>query len=301
MNGNLFSKLYKKRFEQMAANRTNSEIYKSRSATNMESQTYDWVRHGMLIPFAHTRFYTYSLFSVLVKISAEVTSPFPDRPFDGLFTITSEFSPMASPSFEPGRPTEQEVLLSRLLEKTLRRSSAVDTESLCLIAAQKVWSVRADVHILSYDGNLIDTSCIAVIAALQHFRKCDTSIEGEVVTVYTLAEREPVQLSLLHLPFCVTFSFYTAAESVTLLDTTLLEEQLRDGSMTVSMNRHGEICQIAKLGGVPVEAVTLLHCINIAAVKVKELDRIVAKRLAEDAKKRNKGGLIAELSADNAR
>jgi exosome complex component RRP45 len=239
---------------------------------------------------------------VLVNISAEVTKPFPDRQFDGIFTIATELSPMASPAFEPGRPTEQEVLLSRLLEKTLRRSSALDTESLCLIAGQKVWSIRADVHVISYDGNLIDASCVAVIAALQNFRKPDTSIEGEVLTVFTLAEREPVPLSLLHLPFCVTFSFFTGKDKdIILLDATLLEEQLREGSATISMNRHGEICQISKLGGVAVDALIVLQCASIASVKVKELSAIVTKKLEEDFKRKDKGGLMAQLSAENAR
>ena len=40
---------------------------------------------------------------VLARISAEVTQPFPDRKFDGIFTITTELSPMASPAFEVGR------------------------------------------------------------------------------------------------------------------------------------------------------------------------------------------------------
>lgn len=209
---------------------------------------------------------------------------------------------MASPAFEIGRPTETEVLLSRLLEKTLRRSSAIDTESLCLIAAQKVWSIRADVHVLSSDGNLIDASCIAVIAALQHFRKPYVSVEGEVVTVYTLAEREPVPLSLLHFPFCVTFSFYTGVtQEIVLLDATLQEEQLRESSITISLNRHGELCQIAKLGGRAVDAVLLLQCTNSALDRVKELSAFVAKALEEDAKKRYKGGLMAELSAENER
>ncbi|KAA8564001.1 hypothetical protein EYC84_011999 [Monilinia fructicola] len=186
---------------------------------------------------------------VLVNITAEVTSPFPDRLFDGIFTITTELSPMASPAFETNRPTEQE----------------------------KCWSVRADVHILSHDGNLIDASCIAIIAALQHFRKPDTSTEGETVTVYTLAEREPVPLSLLHFPLCVTFSFYGK-----------------------SMNRHGEVCQIAKLGGIAVDALELLQCSNIALEKVKDMTAYITKRLQEDLKKRDKGGLMAELRADNS-
>ena len=40
---------------------------------------------------------------VLVRISAEVGQPFPDRKFDGIFTITTELSPIASPAFEVGR------------------------------------------------------------------------------------------------------------------------------------------------------------------------------------------------------
>lgn len=209
---------------------------------------------------------------------------------------------MSSPAFDVGRPSETEILLSRLLEKTIRRSSALDTESLCLIAAQKVWSVRADVHILSYDGSLIDTSCIAVITALQHFRRPDVSIEGEAVTVYTLSEREPVSLSLLHFPVCVTFSFYPGGgREVVLLDPTLQEEHLREGSITMSLNSHGEICQIAKLGGLPIDAVILLQCANLALVKIKDISAVINKRLKEDYKRRGTGGLAAELSAENAR
>ncbi|KAF4627354.1 hypothetical protein G7Y89_g10805 [Cudoniella acicularis] len=239
-------------------------------------------------------------------VTAEVTTPFPDRPFDGLFTIATELSPMSSPHFSTSQPSQTEILLSRLLEKTIRRSGALDTESLCLIANSKVWSIRADVHVLSHDGNLVDAACICVIAALQHFRKPDTSTEGENVTVYTLREREPVPLSLLHFPYCVTFSFYKGAageegEVAMLVDATMLEEQLRDGSLTVGMNRHGEVCQIAKLGGSPVDAVALLGCVQVALVKVKDISAFVSNRLEEDAKKRDKGGMMAELSAENDR
>ena len=227
--------------------------------------------------------------------------PYPDRPSDGVFNIVTELSPMASPAFEVNRPTETEVLLSRLLEKTVRRSGALDTESLCLVAGQKCWSVRVDVHVLSHDGNLVDSSCLAVVAALRHFRKPDTSNEGETLTVYTPAEREPVPLSWLHSPLCVTFSFFGDEGEISVLDANLLEEQIRVGSCTISLNRHGEICQIAKLGGTPVEAVALLQCTSIALSKVKEISSVLDRRLAEDAKRRDQGGLIAELSAENER
>jgi exosome complex component RRP45 len=207
---------------------------------------------------------------------------------------------MASPAFEVNRPTETEVLLSRLLEKTVRRSNALDTESLCLVAGQKCWSVRVDLHVLSHDGNLIDISCLAVVAALRHFRKPDTAMEGETLTIYTPAEREPVPLSWLHTPLCITFNYYGEEGEIVLLDATLLEEQLRVSSCTISLNRHGEICQVSKLGGTPVEATMLLQCASVALTKSKELSLFLDQKLADDSKRRDKGGLIAELlSAEN--
>ncbi|KZF21499.1 exosome complex endonuclease 2/ribosomal RNA processing protein-like protein [Xylona heveae TC161] len=238
---------------------------------------------------------------VIARISAEVTTPFPDRKFDGVFTIVTELSPLASPAFEVGRQTEQEVILSRILEKAIRRSNALDTEALCLIAGQAVWSIRADVHVVDHDGGLVDASCIAVMAALKHFRRPDATVSGEGhLTVFTMAERVPVPLSLMHDPLCVSFSFYHGGE-VSLVDATLQEEQLREGELIISMNRHGEVCQLAKLGGVPVDALTLLSCTNTALVKVKDLTALINKKLDEDAKRRNLGGLMTELSAENER
>jgi exosome complex component RRP45 len=198
------------------------------------------------------------------------------------------------------RQTEQEVILSRILEKAIRRSNAIDTESLCIVAGAKCWAVRADVHVLDFDGGLIDASCIAIMAALQHFRRPDVSIDGEAVTIYTLAERVPVPLSIMHHPICVTFSFYHAGQ-VVLIDASLREEQTREAEMVITMNRHGEVCQIAKLGGVPVDAMLLLNCASVALTKVKEIIDLISRTLQADATRRDVGGLIAELSAENER
>lgn len=238
--------------------------------------------------------------------------PYPDRPFDGIFQLATELSPMASPHFAPSQPTETEILVSRLLEKTIRRSGALDIESLCLVAGSKVWSVRADVHVLSHDGNLVDAACVATVAALRHFRKPDATVEGGELTVFTPAEREPVPLGWLHSPFCVSFGFYdgnvgggeeeqSEAADIVLLDPDWREEQMRTSSCTISLNKHGEVCQIAKLGGEAVEATTMLKCTAAAAQKVKQLTELVEGRLAEDARRRDKGGLLAELSAENDR
>ena len=86
-----------------------------------------------------------------------------------------------------------------------------------------------------------------------------------------------------------------------LQDATLLEEQVREGEVVVGMNRFGEVCQVAKFGGTPFDALGLLTCTNAALERVKGVDKLVKERLADDEKKRDAGGLMAELSAENER
>jgi exosome complex component RRP45 len=200
----------------------------------------------------------------------------------------------------PYRPTDAEVILSRILEKAIRRSNALDTESLCIIAGLKCFALRADVHIIDHDGGLIDASCVAVMAALQHFRRPDVLVEGEKATVLSVRERDPIPLSILHQPLCVTFSYFAEGE-IFLVDANLAEEQVRQGEVIITMNRHGEVCQIAKYGGATVNPLVMLQCTNIALRKVTEMSKFIQKRLDEDEKQRDAGGLMAELSAENAR
>jgi exosome complex component RRP45 len=207
---------------------------------------------------------------------------------------------MAAPSFEIGRPTDAEVILSRILEKAIRRSNALDTESLCIIAGQKCFALRADVHIIDHDGGLIDASCIAVMAALQHFRRPDVQVEGEKAIILSVREREPIPLSILHQPLCVTFSYFEDDE-VYLVDADAAEEQVRQGQVIITMNKHGEVCQIAKYGGATINPLVLLQCTNIALDKVKQIGKFIQQKLDDDNKRRNPKSLMNELSAENAR
>jgi exosome complex RNA-binding protein Rrp42 (RNase PH superfamily) len=120
---------------------------------------------------------------VMAQVSAAVVKPYDDSPFEGIFTISTEFSPMASSSFEPARVGPYELILSRTLDNTLRRARALDLESLCILAKKLVWSVRVDVHFLDHDGGLVDAACVAVIAALSAFRREDVEIRGEEVEI----------------------------------------------------------------------------------------------------------------------
>lgn len=50
---------------------------------------------------------------------------------------------MESDSDSAHRASEEEVTITRMLEKVLKRSDAVDREALCIVAGQRVRSVKS--------------------------------------------------------------------------------------------------------------------------------------------------------------
>lgn len=247
---------------------------------------------------------------VVCRISAEIVTPYEDRPFEGLFTVSTEISPMASPMFENQRQSDDELLITRAVEKAVRRSGALDLESLCIIAGSKCWSIRADVHFLDFDGGFIDASCIAVMTGLQHFKKNDVTVSGEQVVVHDVTERAPVELSILHVPICVSFAFFNPhgveenikgeANEIYVVDANLQEDLLKDGVLTVTINKNRELCQISKAGGLPMDALTLMECSHKAYAIAEKLTNDIRELLKKDDLQR-KGSKWNMLSASNKR
>ncbi|KAH9914367.1 ribosomal protein S5 domain 2-like protein [Epithele typhae] len=224
---------------------------------------------------------------VLAQVDGKMVRPPPERPLEGMLTIHSELSPMAANEYEPGRPSDQEVTLTRMLDKVLRRSDAVDKESLCVLAGQRVWHIRLTIHVLADAGNMVDCACLAGIVALKHFRRPEVEVEGEDVTVHPPSERAPVPLSMPHTPFAFTFAFYPDPETPPLLDPSHLEETLSEGLLTIALNAQRELCVVQKAGGTPLAPDDVLRVMDVAVARAKELDKIVEARLAEDWKGRN--------------
>ncbi|XP_020684891.1 exosome complex component RRP45B isoform X2 [Dendrobium catenatum] len=154
---------------------------------------------------------------VIGLVSGQIVQPYRDRPNEGTLAIFTEFSPMADPAFEPGRPGEFAIELGRLIDRGLRESRAVDMESLCIVAGKSVWAIRVDLHILDNGGNLIDTANIAALAALLTYRKPECTLGGENgqdVVVHDPEVREPLPLIIHHMPVAVTFAFFNEGDAM---------------------------------------------------------------------------------------
>ncbi|XP_048772793.2 exosome complex component RRP45-like [Ostrea edulis] len=225
---------------------------------------------------------------VLAQVSCEIASPRAVRPSDGILFVNVELSPMASPAFEAGRMSDLGVEINRLLERCLRESRCVDTESLCIISGEKVWQIRVDVNVMNHDGNIVDCCSIAAIAALAHFRRPDVSVDGSKVIVHPSDEKDPIPLSVHHMPICVTFSFYDQGKFL-LVDPTDKEEKVMDGKMVIGMNKHREICTLQVSGEMLLLKDQVLRCSNIAVVKVAEITELIQTALENDRQARLKG------------
>ncbi|KAJ0246575.1 Exosome complex component RRP45B [Hirschfeldia incana] len=218
---------------------------------------------------------------VMGFVTAQLVQPYKDRPNEGSLSIFTEFSPMADPSFEPGRPGESAVELGRIIDRGLRESRAVDTESLCVLAGKKVWSVRIDLHILDNGGNLVDAANIAALAALMTFRRPDCTVGGEngqEVTIHSLEEREPLRLIIHHLPIAFTFGFFNKG-NIVVMDPTYIEEEVMCGRMTVTVNANGDICAIQKPGEEGVNQSVILHCLRLASSRAAATTKIIREEV----------------------
>ncbi|KZV56470.1 hypothetical protein F511_08368 [Dorcoceras hygrometricum] len=216
---------------------------------------------------------------VMGFVTSQLVQPYRDRPNEGTLSIYTEFSPMADPSFEIGRPGEYAVELGRIVDRGLRESRAVDTESLCVVAGKWVWSIRIDLHILDNGGNLVDAANIAALAALLTFRRPECTLGGDneqEVIIHSPEVREPLPLIVHHLPVAITFAFI-GIESIVIIDPSNFEEAVMGGKLTATLNTNGDVCAIQKAGGEGVIQSVIMQCLRIASVKAADITDKIKK------------------------
>jgi exosome complex component RRP42 len=176
---------------------------------------------------------------VLVGVKVETGEPFPDTPNEGVMTVNAELVPLASPNFEPGPPDETSIELARIVDRGIRESKAIDTEKLCIEPGKKVFVVFVDVYILNHDGNLIDTSALAAMAALLNTKMPNFEIKDGEVKIkpgYT-------PLPMKSHPITVTIG---KINDKLIVDPGAEEESVMDARLTMAINDQGNICAIQK-------------------------------------------------------
>ena len=208
---------------------------------------------------------------VMVGVKIETGAPFPDVPDKGVLAVNVELVPLGSPAFEPGPPGEDAVELARVVDRGIRESKAIDLEKLCVEPGKNVFVVFVDVYVLNHDGNLIDASALAALAALLNTKMFKYTVEdGEI-------KKQPgyTPLPMINYPVSVTFA---KIGDKLILDAGFDEEQVMDTRLTMALDQDGSICAIQKGGGSGYfTKEEILEAAKIALKKTEELRKIVVK------------------------
>ena len=274
---------------------------------------------------------------VMVNITSRITEPYQDRPFEGIMTINCEIPNhiklQSNDTTNNNNDNEDEFinLINRALDRAIRRSNAVDLENLCIIAGEKVWELIIDLQVLNYDGNLIDSGCLAIITALLDFKKPDVTINnnntsnssstsggGNIIVHDDEMKRPFIELSILHIPICLTFLLFNLGSKETnlktneidqeiwLLDGDAMEESCRDGYLIMTMNQNHELIQLSKIGGggnnggVSIDGQQLINLCNESIDEINRLTNLVKSTVKNHQLNRynNENYKLLESSAD---
>lgn len=201
---------------------------------------------------------------VLVGVKIETGEPFPDTPNEGVMTVNAELVPLASPNFEPGPPDENSIELARVVDRGIRESHAIDTAKLCIEPGKNVFVVFVDVYVLNHDGNLIDASAIAAIAALLNTKMPNYEVKDGEVKI----KQGYTPLPMKSHPITVTIG---KINNKLLVDPWLEEESVMDSRITFAINEDGNICAIQKGGSSSFTPQQILEASKIALDKAAEL------------------------------
>ncbi len=200
---------------------------------------------------------------VMAGVKLGIGTPFPDTPEAGAIMVNAELLPLSNKDFVSGPPDIQAIELSRVIDRGIRESKAIDLKDLVIKKGEKCWMVQIDICTVNDAGNLLDASALAAISALK-----DTNFpeyEDEKVNYKVKTEKK---LDLKKTPVTVTVSKVGPALVV---DPTSDEEEHIDSRLTVAVTQDDTICALQKGGTIALTSEEIDQMVELATSKAKEI------------------------------
>lgn len=105
--------------------------------------------------------------TVVCGIKAELAKPKASEPENGFVVPNIELSPLCSPKFRPGAPTEEAQVCAKALSDLIENSRCLNLSDLCVAKEKLVWTLYCDLVCFDHDGCVLDAAIIALVAALK--------------------------------------------------------------------------------------------------------------------------------------
>ncbi|MEM4634224.1 MAG: exosome complex protein Rrp42 [Candidatus Anstonellaceae archaeon] len=197
---------------------------------------------------------------VMAGIKFDIATPFPDRPNEGVLSTSADLLPLASHLFESGPPGDESIELARVVDRGIRSANAVDLESF-FIEEGKVLALYLDIYVLDHDGNLLDCSALASMAALLSARMPKIE-DGKIIRGEYSGKLKVSQK-------VVSCTFGKSGNKM-FLDPSLDEEKGMDARLTLATTP-SHLCAAQKGGWGSFLEKDILEAFDIAMEKGKEL------------------------------
>ena len=200
---------------------------------------------------------------VLAGVKLAVETPYPDTPDSGNLMVGAELLPMSNPEFESGPPSIDSIELSRVVDRGIRESKAIDTKKLCIVKGEKVWAVMIDIVPINDAGNLFDAASLAAIAALKN-----TKFPEYKDGVLDYKKKTNKELPINKEPIGVTV---IKIGKYFIVDPLSEEEKNVDARLTVTSTADGKLCALQKGGDSPMTSEDINTILDLALKKAEEL------------------------------
>lgn len=204
---------------------------------------------------------------IICAASLTIGSPFPDRPDEGALMVSAELLPIAHGSIEGGPPGVDAIEISRVIDRGIRESGAIDVKGLCIKDGEKVWVVNVDVIPLNHDGNIIDIGAMGAIAAIK-----DAVFPGltqDHKADYKNPSDKKIEMKLI--PLSVTVC---RIGNELFVDPTFAEEENVEARLTVTVLDNGNICSLQKGQEGGFSADQLKRAFDLAIATAKDLQKV---------------------------
>jgi exosome complex component RRP42 len=201
---------------------------------------------------------------VLAGVKVETGEPFEGLENKGALIMSAEVLPTASSHVEPGPPDEEAIELSRVVDRGVRESKMLDLDKLALVPGKIVYTIFVDCSIINSDGNLLDATSYAVVAALLTCKLPIFVVENDRVVDTGSIMPPPITT----VPISVTA--VRIGDSV-LLDPTMEEEACMDARITITTQSEGDLVALQKGYTGPFSVNQILRSVEIARNKGEEI------------------------------
>lgn len=224
---------------------------------------------------------------VIAGVKLGVNEPYPDSEDAGTLVTTMELLPLSSEEFNYGPPGIEAIEIARIVDRGIRESGFIDFKKLCIKKGEKVWSVFIDIYSINDDGNLLDASCLASVAALltATMPKYD---EKEEKILYDEKTNKKLPLTK-NIP--LTFTFHKIGKRI-ILDPGAEEEKSSESklSMALSYNSKKEIIinAVQKGNEVALSEKETEEMLDLGEKKFKELYEEVMDKIEKNLKEKSK-------------